>query len=259
MKSCRSMEKRMAEALSGGLTDRERSELETHVAGCRECARAYQEYRSMLGTMRQRKQAEPDDRFMNEFWARLSPELEPSPKKHVRFRLLLNPRFALPLTAAVCLFAGIWIGRSQGPVEVQTAVRSETGKKGKGMPVEMRTAQVLERSQRILLAFSNFDAQTDDPAVLNLPVQKQTARSLIRETGLLKADLPGDADRKLQMLLSDLELILLQIANIEETVDMDNIEIIRDGLDKRSILFKIQMNTLDRSNRDIPGPASQHI
>ena len=239
------------------------AELENHTAGCPGCRQTWQEMRNALEIMRQREKQNPDPEFMSRFWARLSPRLQTSRKgffREISLDRLARPRFVLPLTAALCLFLGVWIGQHSSIKEkrpIVTDVRQT--EKGKGVSVETRASLVLERSQRVFLAFSNFDVKTDDPEILNLSYQKSMARNLIRETGSLKAELPNGADRKLTLLLSDLELILLQIANLEDTYDMDNIEIIRDGVNKRSVLFEIQMNTLNRSGKQDADPDSRHI
>jgi hypothetical protein len=261
MKSCKCFEKLMTESLLGDLDEKSRTALENHISGCSDCQRAFQEMRDALDIMDQREMQNPDPEFMSGFWTRLSPRLQTSGRRsfwEISLKNLFSPRFALPLTAILCLFVGMWIGQHRavkdtGPI----TVGPQPAKKGKGIPVET-TSQVLERSQRVLLAFSNFNAETDDPEILNLPYQQSMARHLVQETGKLKAGLPDDADRKLAMLLQDLELILLQIANLEDSPDLDNIEIIREGLNKRGILFKIQINTLDRDEKQAAGPFSQH-
>ena len=260
MKSCKFYEKLMIESLLGVLDDRSRFALENHTAGCSGCQEVLQEMRNVLNIMGQRERQNPNPEFMNRFWAELSPRLQNSRGRSFRAFVLFRPRLVLPLAAALCLILGIWIGRHSAITDNRPSLTGfqRTGK-GKGIPVETRTSQVLERSQRVLLAFSNFDVKTDDPAILNLPYQKSMARYLVQETGELKAELPDDTDRKLALLLSDLELILLQIANLEDTHDMDNIEIIRDGVNRRSVLFKIQMNTLGRSGEQAAGSGSRHI
>jgi hypothetical protein len=262
MNSCKTFEKLMTESLFGELDEKSKTMLENHMAACAGCQRAFQEMRNALEIMRQREKQLPDEEFMNRFWTRLSPRLQDSRRRsHPEMSLnsLFHPRFVLPLTAILCLFVGIWIGQNRAVKDTgPLTVGPQPAKNGKGIPVETTTSQVLERSQRVLLAFSNFNAETDDPEILNLTYQKSMARHLVQETGKLKAGLSNGTDRKLALLLQDLELILLQIANLEDSHDLDNIEIIREGVNKRSILFKIQINTLDRDEKQDTGPFSQH-
>lgn len=262
MKSCKFYEKLMTESVFGDLDEKSEAALENHVAKCSRCKRMVQEIRDTLTIMHKREKQNPDE-FMKRFWSTLSPRLQNPYRRslwEMSLKKLFRPQFALPLTAALCLLLGIWIGQHRRLNDNRPFVVSpQPIKKGKGIPVETRTSQVLERSQRVFLAFSNFDVKTDDPDILNLPHQKSLARHLVQETGILKAELPHGADRKLALLLSDLELILLQIANLEDTHDLDNIEIIREGVNKRSVLFKIQMNKLDHMDEQAADPVFQHI
>jgi hypothetical protein len=57
----------------------------------------------------------------------------------------------------------------------------------------------------------------------------------------LKGELSGRRQRRLQELISDLEVVLLQIANFESESDMSVIELVQDGIKSRGILFKIHL------------------
>jgi hypothetical protein len=76
---------------------------------------------------------------------------------------------------------------------------------------------------------------------LNLPLQKRKSEELLQEAAVLKKGL-GSADRRLERLISDLEMVLLQIANLTSESDDAAIEIIRAGVEGRDILFKINLN-----------------
>jgi hypothetical protein len=43
-------------------------------------------------------------------------------------------------------------------------------------------------------------------------------------------------------LISELEIILMQIANLEEQYDLESVELIRSGIEHKGILFKININ-----------------
>ncbi len=61
------------------------------------------------------------------------------------------------------------------------------------------------------------------------------------EAAALKKEI-GSSDRRLERLISDLEMILLQIANLKPDPDISDIEIIKAGVESRDILFKIKLN-----------------
>jgi hypothetical protein len=78
------------------------------------------------------------------------------------------------------------------------------------------------------------------------------------EAAALKKEL-GGADRRLERLLSDLEIILIQIANLEPDAGGSAIEVIRAGVEDGDILFKIRLNEARRPPEKsgaglVPGP-----
>jgi hypothetical protein len=91
---------------------------------------------------------------------------------------------------------------------------------------------------------------------LNLPLQKRTSEELLREAVVLKAGL-GSSDRRLERLVSDLELILLQIANLPADSGVSGIEVIKAGVEDGDIFFKINLSEVRRpAERSSGGPAS---
>ena len=76
---------------------------------------------------------------------------------------------------------------------------------------------------------------------MNLPLQKRTSEELLREAVVLKAGLRS-SDRRLERLVSDLELIMLQIANLSTDSDVSDIEVIKAGVEDRDIFFKINLS-----------------
>ena len=110
-----------------------------------------------------------------------------------------------------------------------------------------RTQNYFDRSKLILLAIVNFDPETEDPYVLNLPVQQRVSRELVQEASYLKAKLADSGERRLQNLVVDLEVILLQIANLESENDLESIEFVKKGADSRGILLKIRLMDIRRN------------
>ncbi|HMA54674.1 MAG TPA: hypothetical protein VKT17_09435, partial [Acidobacteriota bacterium] len=123
-------------------------------------------------------------------------------------------------------------------------------------PLAVRTSRYLKRSRMLLLAVVNADPQDGDPFRLNLPLQKRTSEELLREAVVLKAGFRG-SDRRLERLVSDLELILLQIANLSTDSDASDIEVIKAGVEDRDIFFKINLSEIRRpSDKSGRGPSS---
>ena len=90
---------------------------------------------------------------------------------------------------------------------------------------------------------------------LNLDRQQQISENLVREAGTLKAELTEPAQQRLRRLVTDLELILVQIANLETEHDLSAIELVRSGVDRNGLLMKInlaEMMQAESEPEDIP-------
>jgi hypothetical protein len=99
----------------------------------------------------------------------------------------------------------------------------------------------------LLLAVINFDRETGDLYGLNPSLQKETSVALVREGAVLRKELRRENPR-LERLVSELELILLQIANLKAEGDLSEVELIRTGLEQKDILFRINLSELRRSS-----------
>ena len=120
-----------------------------------------------------------------------------------------------------------------------------------------RTTRYLDRSKVILLALVNFDGGTKDIAGLNLLRQKEKSQELVKEASILKGDLRAAKERQLERLVGELELILVQIANLKSEADLSSVEIIKAGVELKDVLFKInlsEMRRADEKNRALAKP-----
>ena len=98
---------------------------------------------------------------------------------------------------------------------------------------------------------SNEEAYSAD-----LAHQKKVSRDLIQEASVIKPKLNDPRQRRLRELVSDLEVILLQIANLEAEQDQPEIEILKSGVDRKGLLLKINLEQLRLSNPKTEKPAS---
>jgi hypothetical protein len=209
-----------------------------------------------MDAMSQRVHPEPDPEFFDGYWDRLAKRMDN--ERVVRTagdkwwasifsrRKQVFPRWAYQAVASVLLIVvGIFLGRmvfTPGQVVDQpaTMVQAVT-EPGPQINVSQRAFDYIQRSKLIVLAISNFDPENQDPYALDLPYQQQVSRELVQEASWLKEELSDRRQRRLHELVSDLEVILLQIANLEAESDMSAVELVQDGVKSRGILFKIHL------------------
>ncbi|MFB3132469.1 MAG: zf-HC2 domain-containing protein [Rhodothermales bacterium] len=264
MNDCQHYEALIAEKLFGELSPDEKQRLEGHLETCPGCRAQVHEMEAALHLATSRTRPEPSADFWEGYYARLVGRLreeEQRPNRTSRLaewlrapgRLNLSalaPRWAYQLSGAVALLAvGVLIGwlvfgntASQVPVMaegpgVETPVQAAS--------LEARADRYLDRSKVLLLGLVNLEEQ--DPALLNLTRQQEIARELIDESSALKDELTDANQRLLRVLIDDLEVILLQIANMEAGYDVPAIEMVKSGVDRRAILLKINLTEMRRA------------
>ncbi len=95
----------------------------------------------------------------------------------------------------------------------------------------------IERSQLLLLALVNGDP-SDSSA---FDVQRQRAGELVRVASSVRE---ASEDRRVQELVAQLELILREIAHLEQSADVDAVELIRTRIGREGVLLRINMEQM---------------
>jgi hypothetical protein len=256
MSDCKKYQDMFVDVLYGELSSESKPGFEKHLQECASCRQEYEEMTATMDTMSQRIRPEPGAEFFDGYWDRLAKRMDKERVVHTSKdkwwesllpgRTGLFPRWAYQSVASILLvIVGIFLGRmffapGQGtdqPATVAQAVSQSYPQ----INVSQRAFDYIQRSKLIILAISNFDSQNQDPYTLDLPYQRQVSRELVQEASWLKNELSGRHHRRLQELVSDLEVILLQIANLEDESEISAIELVQDGVNSRGILFKIYL------------------
>lgn len=263
--TCRDWRELFPEAYYGELAAGRHQEFDQHLAGCRECRAAYDAFRQTLAIMDKRSRPEPSAEFLSNFWERLEPriveeaahETEPErERKKPRFRPAFLPAWAMGAAAVILLAVGIYLGRfffvpgSQPTTAManRTEVADTTARK---------VDDYLDRSRVLLLGFVNAPAGQTSSSVL--PEQQQVARRLLQEGTVLKASLKNPDQAQLKRLIGDLEVVLVQLANYSIDNGVAVIELVRQGVDKKSILLKINLEELQRALSGAPHAAHDSV
>jgi hypothetical protein len=272
MKRCRAFEKRIPEAIYGELESKARGELDRHLASCRKCSALYRALAETVGQMSARPAPDREADFWAGYWDGLERRLA---RESVRSEAgkakteakapvsAIRPSRAFPIRrwvytaagAAVFLSVGIFLGRTFFRPSPDLGPASRGAGEGPSFvaPAEpslgVRASRYVRRSKVILLALVNSDPGTEEFFSLGLPLQKKTSQELVLEAAALKKELRS-SDRRLERLVSDLEMILLQIANLKPQADSSAVEVIKAGIESRDIFFKIDLSEVRRATGD---------
>jgi hypothetical protein len=268
MIDCRKCKDMMIEALYGELVSAEREILDAHLSSCPDCASEYSVLGATLRVMDKRRRPDPGPEFWDGYWGRLAARMEREnavrPERvplAVRVRRFFSglPRWSYQAAAAVALIAvGVLIGRSllspPGRISpLQTAGTSAAVPVSNDPAVRART--YLERSQLLLLGLVNYDPKTEDLYALDLPRKKEISRELVAQAADIQGSLTDPRQKRLRELVADLQVIMMQIANLGAGNDMEGLELVKQGVEQKGIFLKIDLTRM-ASNAQSPQPPS---
>ncbi len=271
MKDCQKVQDQFVEALYDDLPPDRQDEFERHLESCPDCQAQFRSYRATLDLMKQRELPQPDAAFWTDFSRQVRLRTADSESRWgariFRLRRRTSPAAAPPAgtlpqwawraAAVVSLLAvGIFIGRlSWTPADLrQVEVQPVPAVGDQKLQVEQRVSRYMERSKALLLGIVNIDPSDNGAEALDLRPQKLVSRQLVEEAPGLKQELARSKDERLLELVSELEMILLQIANLEAEQDLEGVEVIADGVQRRGLLLRIQ---LEKSKKPSPKTALQ--
>ena len=260
MSDCKKCQDLFCDAFYEELNAEQKNFLESHIRVCEGCESEYDEMTSTLKVMEKRARPEPEQSYWNGYWNKLARRMEDektlTPKSESWWSAFtFAPKWAFQTAAALLLVVlGIYLGKmifSPSAPAVQQARQMPTVTSQAEPDVEFihRAQNYIERSKLILLALINFDPETEDSYALDLPYQQQVSRELVREASFLKQGIADSDQRRLRDLIADLEVILLQIANLESEHDFEAIELVKKGVDSRGILLQIHVTDFRQSTK----------
>jgi hypothetical protein len=219
--------------------------------------------------MKMKKRPDPGKEFWDGYWDRLAARIEDEfpaqtaaagvhsterPGAAAPSRVFNRfPRWAFAAAAGlVILFTGVQIGRRIGPAPTD---RSAGRTISRNPLLVGRITDYFTRSKVILLSLANFDPGAEDPYALNLAVQKQVSRELVDRGRELESLLTGAEGKRYKSLIADLKTILVQIANLDPEENAQAVEIVRNGLALKEILFKISISLMSLPAAEKPANA----
>jgi len=264
--NCKQCQNLFVNALYDELSAGQKKTFDLHLQECENCAGEYRKMTAALKTMDQRAQEQPEPEFWNSFWDNLEHKLNEektpvsdSQKGNIwKLPSIAIPQWAFRTAAAVAiLLLGIFLGKlffGNNIPDHQTATpfaASETITPQQAQ-LDSRTQVYLERSKVLLMGLNNLEPAAVETNAIDFTRYRHVSRDLVQEAGYLKNALESDPrQRRLRELVGDLEVILLQIANLEAENDVSGIELVKSGVDRRGILLKINLEEIRRGDNTI--------
>lgn len=162
-------------------------------------------------------------------WARIAAA------RAARRRVILNtPGLRWGVGIAAVLALGVAIGRWSAPASPEQSRAPAAGDRPAALVYRLAAAQYLSRTEALLTGF-----RSETHAGAPMTQLSAQARDLLCTTRLM-LDSPAARDVRLKSLLEDLELVLAQIAQLPPSGDREDVRLINQGLDQRSVLLRLR-------------------
>ncbi len=250
---CKDVQKKLSEYLEKRLPGPRQTKFEKHLKECANCSAELEALKRIVSEASSFERVTAPDSL----WTRIESELdvtdEPFPQRisnkitELSERVAGLVRFPVPLIQAAGVFAilliGIFLGRNFFPTSENENLRPTDVEQAELKLVSQRTEHYLDKSAMLFLGIVNAESPQEGNS--NWDTEKRVARNLIKEAAFLKGGLSRAKNERVKQLVEELELILLEIANLEEKQDVENIELIKSGIDRKGLLLKIHLQDLN--------------
>lgn len=253
--NCKQVEKNLWRFLDSALSEAEANEFASHLERCEICTQEVQAYQLILREAATLEKAAAPDHL----WQGISETLDSTPRpwwqravtsatgwlSDFTDRLLPAPAFKIAGALALLIF-GIFIGRYFLPgVEDKPQLARNTNvavpaDSPQLQQVSYRAENYIEKSKVLFLGVVNADKEEIRSS--DWSSERKMAQGLVKEAAFLKDNLSDKKNARVKQLVEELEMILLEIANMERQDDLENIELIRSGIDREGLLLKIQLH-----------------
>ncbi|HYK11021.1 MAG TPA: hypothetical protein VEV39_09490 [Gemmatimonadales bacterium] len=169
----------------------------------------------------------PPDTPRDEMWSRI--QAERARRRDVKKVVSLRPWMRWSLAAAAVLVLGIGIGRLSVKTPVEPPAKTDSD-----IAYRLAAAPYLTRTEALLTSFraESKTGKVDKDFALQ-------AQDLLVTTRLM-LNSPAARDPRLASLLQDLETMLVQIAQLPAGNDRNDVDLINQGLDQRSVMLRLR-------------------
>ncbi len=242
MLNCESSQLLIADALYGSLPEAQENALQQHLQDCAACQSLFsslQEDKSVLeshGIASGNFDDIPERAALDDLWRNIEPALDSIDAE--RYRLRPRVSAAPWLAAGMAIAASVIVFFSVLPTGVDESSPVSTA------PTIAQTSQIspellnyLTRVETMLMSVAN--ANENSASVV--PVQQTFARDMAMQANFMTNNLDDSFNSGQSRLLKDIEFMLLQIANLDESNMEEGVSLLQQYMEDNSVLLKIRL------------------
>jgi hypothetical protein len=216
----------------GEMSDAAEAKACAHLDGCDACRDNLARLQRVMTAIDATPMPEPDAWFEQRAWARLEPALT-APERHRRWQLpwrAISWGAAAALVVIAAFIAGQFTSRPAAPIQTASAPQV--------MPERMLIVDLGDHLDRSELALVEFVSGTDGK---DMATSRERAEELVAANRLYRRTASTSGDPAVADVLDELERVLIEIAGTASTASTNDLDIVRQRIDTRGLLFKVRV------------------
>lgn len=251
MLSCEDSQLLIADVLYTELTPEQNALLQQHLddcTACRELLHDLQESKSCLetrGVAGGNYDDIPERAELDSLWDKLQPSLDSIDAERYRHQARYNIKpylaAATAIAASVIVFFSVLPTTTEPPVDGNNIAQSSS--------VNPELLRYLSRVETMLMSVANAETTNTDNSSL-VPVQQTFARDMAMQANFMTNNLDDSFNSGQSRLLQDIEFMLLQIANLDESNMEEGVRLLQQYMEQNSVLLKIRLMEM-RNQQDV--------
>jgi hypothetical protein len=236
--------------IQGGLKSDEHSIIDTHLASCTMCRCKLEELKRFIESPVFSPEL-PSDKLPPEYWNNFALEVEQKIRTYeiekreyslslwdwLNSLFIFHKRQIIAVSSAltiVCMAITGWL--LYVPTLVDEKIALPEISSSQFMEIDQKVGEYLHKSKTLLVGISNLDLEEKSP--IDVTAEKKASRNLVQEARYLKNQ---PLDIRSARLIGDLERIQIELATIKDDAAIPRIEMLREGIHRGNLLFKIRM------------------
>lgn len=242
MLNCESSQLLMADALYGSLPQEQEATLQQHLQECEACQSLFSSLHEDKGVLESHGIASgnfddiPERAALDKLWTNIQPALDSIDAERYRSRAGFRP--APWLAAGMAIAASVIVFFSvlpSGMEDVAPLTASNTGAQSSQISPELLS--YLTRVETMLMSVANANENSANV----VPVQQTFARDMAMQANFMTNNLDDSFSSGQSRLLKDIEFMLLQIANLDESNMEEGVSLLQQYMEDNSVLLKIRL------------------
>ena len=229
----------MADALYVSLPEAQHNQLQQHLQECDSCRELMEQLQGDKTVLETRGIASgnfddiPERAALDNLWSNIEPALDRIDAERYRTRSHFRP--APYLAAAMAIAASVIVFFSVLPTTPEQTAPANTVVRTSDISPEL--LNYLTRVETMLMSVANSEGSNNNV----MPVQQNFARDMAMQANFMTNNLDNSINSGQSRLLKDIEFMLLQIANLDESNMEEGVRLLQQYMEDNSVLLKIRL------------------